>query len=76
MGNAHAKFKGCTVDVQAAMRFLIISKLPCCRCTNLPLVPTCCLYHYTSCGESNVHDKFQGCTVDVQAAREFLTIST
>ena len=35
--NVHDKFKGCTVDVQAATRFLTISTLPCYMCTNFLL---------------------------------------
>ena len=35
--NVHNKFQGCTVDVQAATRFLTISTLPCYRCTNFLL---------------------------------------
>ena len=45
VGNVHAKFQDCTADVQAAMGFITISTLPCCRCTNLLLGPL----HFTQC---------------------------
>ena len=38
-GNVHEKFHSCTVDVQSAKGFSTISKLPCCRFSNLPLGP-------------------------------------
>ena len=36
IGKVNDKFQSCTVDVQTATKLLIISTLPCCRCTNLP----------------------------------------
>ena len=38
VGNVHSKFKGFTVDVQAATKFLTISTIPFYKCTKLPLV--------------------------------------
>ena len=43
--NVHDKFQGCTVDVQAATRFLSISKLPCYMCTNFLLR----ILHFMQC---------------------------
>ena len=43
--NVHAKFEGCTADVQAAMGFIKTSTLLCCRCTILLLRPL----HFMQC---------------------------
>ena len=43
--NAHDKFQGGTVDVQASMGFLTISTLSCCRCTKMFLG----LLHFMQC---------------------------